>query len=61
MTSFKQKPGLRRFTPTSLTLLQPVPADIDIAQAAVLKPIAQVAEEAGLLPDEIELYGNYKA
>ncbi len=61
MTSFKQKPGLRRFTPTSLKLLQPVPADIDIAQAAVLKPIAQVAEEAGLLPDEIELYGNYKA
>ena len=61
MTCFKQKPGLRRFTPTALTLLQPVPADIDIAQAAVLKPIAQVAEEAGLLPDEIELYGDYKA
>ncbi len=61
MTSFKQKPGLRRFTPTALTLLQPVPADIDIAQAAVLKPIAQVAEEAGLLPGEIELYGDYKA
>ncbi|MEL7646050.1 MAG: formate--tetrahydrofolate ligase, partial [Anaerolineaceae bacterium] len=61
MTSFKQKPGLRRFTPTALTLLQPVPADIDIAQAAVLKPIAQVAEEAGLLPEEIELYGDYKA
>jgi len=61
VTSFKQKPGLRRFTPTALTLLQPVPADIDIAQAAVLKPIAQVAEEAGLLPGEIELYGDYKA
>ncbi|HSA00248.1 MAG TPA: formate--tetrahydrofolate ligase, partial [Candidatus Paceibacterota bacterium] len=41
--------------------MQPVPADIDIAQAAVLKPIAQVAEEAGLLPDEIELYGDFKA
>jgi len=61
VTSFKQQPGLRRFIPTSLKLLQPVPADIDIAQAAVLKPIAQVAEEAGLLPEEIELYGDYKA
>ena len=61
MSSFKQKPGLRRFIPTPLELRQPVPADIDIAQAAVLKPIAQVAEEAGLLPEEIELYGDYKA
>ena len=26
-----------------------------------MKPIAQVAEEAGLLPDEVEPYGGYKA
>ena len=49
------------FTPTKIKLLDPVPSDIDIAQAATLKPISQVAEEAGLLPEELELYGEYKA
>ena len=39
----------------------PVPSDIEIAQAANLKPITQVAAECGLLPEELELYGNYKA
>ena len=29
--------------------------------ASVMKPITQVAEEAGLLPDELEQYGKYKA
>ena len=38
-----------------------VPSDIDIAQACKMKPIRQVAEEAGILPEELELYGNYKA
>jgi methylenetetrahydrofolate dehydrogenase (NADP+)/methenyltetrahydrofolate cyclohydrolase/formyltetrahydrofolate synthetase len=59
--SFKMKPGQRRFTATKIEPITPVPADIDIAQAAVLKPISQVAEELGLLPEELELYGNYKA
>ena len=57
----KLTPGLRRFIPTPLELKNPVPADIDIAQAATLKPIAQVAEEMGLLTGELELYGDYKA
>lgn len=39
----------------------PVPSDIEIAQAADLKPITQVAAECGLLPDELELHGNYMA
>ena len=51
----------RRFTPTPLKRRNPVPSDIEIAQEATLKPIMQVAEELGLLPEEIELYGNYKA
>ncbi len=38
-----------------------VPSDIDIAQACKLKPIRQIADEAGILPEELELYGNYKA
>ncbi len=40
----------RAFTPTPLKRQKPVPADIDIAQAAVLKPITQVGEELGLAP-----------
>lgn len=54
-------PGLRKFTPIQLKLRRPVPSDIEIAQEAELKPIAQIAEEVGLLPQELELHGNYKA
>ena len=49
------------FKPTKLKLLTPVPSDIDIAQAGKLKPILQVAEEVGLKPSELELFGPYKA
>ena len=38
-----------------------VPSDIAIAQAAKLRPIAEVAEEVGLSADEILPYGRYKA
>src|SRR3954464_11126609 len=38
-----------------------VPSDIAIAQAAKLRPIADVAAEVGLSPDEILPYGRYKA
>jgi formate--tetrahydrofolate ligase len=38
-----------------------VPSDIEIAQAAKLRPIADVAAEVGLGPDEILPYGRYKA
>ncbi len=38
-----------------------VPTDIEIAQAAKLRPIAEVAAEIGLGPDEILPYGRYKA
>ncbi len=51
----------REFVPTPLKIRRPVPPDIEIAQEAVLKPILQVAEEAGILPEELELYGDYKA
>ena len=51
----------RKFVPTRLKLVRPVPSDIDIAQSSEIKPIAQVAEEAGILPDELELYGPFKA
>jgi formyltetrahydrofolate synthetase len=38
-----------------------VPSDIDIAQEAKLKPISVIAEEVGLLPEELEYHGEYKA
>jgi len=38
-----------------------VPSDLEIAQAAKLKPIVEIAREAGILEEELELYGRYKA
>ncbi len=52
---------MSKFTPLKLRLRKPVPSDIEIAQEADIKPITQVAEEVGLLPEELELYGNFKA
>jgi formyltetrahydrofolate synthetase len=49
------------FKPTKLKLVRPVPSDIDIAQAAKLKPILQIAAELGIRENELELYGPYKA
>jgi len=45
----------------AVTIRKPVPSDLEIAQEAELKPITQIAEELGILPEELELYGNYKA
>ena len=50
-----------KFVPTKLKLIRPVPSDIDIAQASDIKPISQVAEEVGILTDELEFFGPYKA
>ena len=61
MSTARDFPGLRPFKPTPIKVLDPVPSDIDIAQAAELKPINLIAEELGLLPEELELYGDYKA
>jgi methylenetetrahydrofolate dehydrogenase (NADP+)/methenyltetrahydrofolate cyclohydrolase/formyltetrahydrofolate synthetase len=55
------KGGSRPFTPSKLNLRFPVPSDIDIAQEAKLKPISVIAEEVGLLPEELEYHGEYKA
>ncbi len=42
-------------------MLADVPSDIDIAQAVDPLPITQIAEEAGILPEELVLYGTTKA
>ncbi len=38
-----------------------VPSDIDIAQAAQLRPIIEIAAKLGLTEDDLDLYGKYKA
>ncbi|MEJ2068227.1 MAG: formate--tetrahydrofolate ligase, partial [Deltaproteobacteria bacterium] len=38
-----------------------VPSDIEIAQAAKLRPIKEVAEEVGIGEDYLDYYGKYKA
>jgi formyltetrahydrofolate synthetase len=38
-----------------------MPTSLEIAQEASLRPIAEIAEELGLRPDEYDLYGKYKA
>lgn len=38
-----------------------VPPDLEIAQAARLAPISDLARELGLLDEEVEQYGRYKA
>jgi methylenetetrahydrofolate dehydrogenase (NADP+) / methenyltetrahydrofolate cyclohydrolase / formyltetrahydrofolate synthetase len=51
------------FTPIPLETLEPVPSDIEIAQAQqpLLKNVTTIAEEIGILPEELEMYGNFKA
>ncbi|HVH66568.1 MAG TPA: formate--tetrahydrofolate ligase [Gemmatimonadales bacterium] len=44
-----------------MTTTAKVPTDIAIAQAAKLRPVADIAAELGLHDDELELYGKYKA
>lgn len=61
MCAVREFPGLRPFRPSPLKRRYPVPSDIEIAQEAELKPIKVLAEEIGLLPEELELHGDYKA
>lgn len=39
----------------------PVPSDIDVSQSITPINIATIAANAGILPDELEPYGKYKA
>ena len=38
-----------------------VPSDLEIAQQAKLKPVEQIAKDCGILREELELYGDFKA
>ncbi|XP_043076324.1 monofunctional C1-tetrahydrofolate synthase, mitochondrial isoform X2 [Puntigrus tetrazona] len=50
-----------RLRPLKLQPLSPVPSDIEISRAQTPKPISQLAKEIGLVPEELEAYGNTKA
>ena len=38
-----------------------VPSDLEIAQAATVRPIMGIAESVGLTEDDLDLFGKYKA
>ena len=38
-----------------------LPSSLEIAQAATLRPIEEIAAAAGLIPEEVEPYGRTKA
>ena len=40
---------------------RPVPSDIEIAQAATMRPIIDVAHDLGLTEDDLDFYGKHKA
>lgn len=52
---------LPTISPLPVKLLNPVPSDIDISRAQTPKKIDVVAEELGIHPNELELFGHYKA
>ncbi|MCB0195413.1 MAG: formate--tetrahydrofolate ligase, partial [Anaerolineae bacterium] len=45
----------------SIKRIKPVPSDIDIAQAATVRPIIEIAENIGLTADDLDMYGKTKA
>lgn len=48
-------------TARKLALSDAVPSDIEIAQSVPIQPITDIAEAAGILPDELLQHGNTKA
>ncbi|HVU64686.1 MAG TPA: formate--tetrahydrofolate ligase [Phycisphaerales bacterium] len=58
MPPLPTKPSHRR---TALKTVRPVPSDIAIAQAATVRPIAEIAADLGIMPGEFEPYGHTKA
>lgn len=53
---------MKRVTrPVPLELKRPVPSDIAVAQASIPRPIVELAEDIGILKNELEPYGFTKA
>ena len=45
----------------SVTRTLPVPSDIEIAQAAIVRPVAEIAARYGIGAEWLESYGTFKA
>ena len=43
------------------TSSSPIPSDLDIAKAAEISPVVEIAERVGLLPEELIAFGTTKA
>jgi methylenetetrahydrofolate dehydrogenase (NADP+)/methenyltetrahydrofolate cyclohydrolase/formyltetrahydrofolate synthetase len=56
-----EKARERKVKPLKINVKEQVPSDIEIAMAQTPKPITLLAEEIGILPEELESYGKYKA
>jgi methylenetetrahydrofolate dehydrogenase (NADP+)/methenyltetrahydrofolate cyclohydrolase/formyltetrahydrofolate synthetase len=54
-----EKARERKVKPLPLDIKEKVPSDIEIAMAQTPKPVTHLAQELGLLPDELESYGKY--
>ncbi|KAN0038279.1 hypothetical protein ACTA71_000451 [Dictyostelium dimigraforme] len=52
---------MEKFVYPKLNLIKPVPSDIDIASSVQPLPIKSIAKNIGLLEEEIDFYGKYKA
>src|SRR2546423_15259877 len=57
LSSFPSAPGRNE---RARVTTRPMPSSLEIAQAASLRPIDELAADLGLLPDEIDLYGKFK-
>ncbi|KAJ7273718.1 formate--tetrahydrofolate ligase-domain-containing protein [Mycena haematopus] len=58
---FWEKQRQLKVKPLKLNILEKVPSDIEIAMAQTPKRVSELGLEIGLLPDELESYGKYKA
>jgi methylenetetrahydrofolate dehydrogenase (NADP+)/methenyltetrahydrofolate cyclohydrolase/formyltetrahydrofolate synthetase len=57
---YLERQRIRKIKPLPLRLKTPIPSDIAISRAQYPKPVAKVAQEAGILPHEFEPYGIHK-
>ncbi|KAL1310473.1 hypothetical protein AAFC00_000765 [Neodothiora populina] len=60
-TRYFDQQKARHVAPLPLKLQQPVPSDIAISRAQHPKHISKIAQEVGITPHELELYGAHKA
>ena len=59
--NFQKDDPVSEVTPTKEVRETVVKSDLEIAQAAKIKPIIEIAESCGLEEDDLDLFGKYKA